>query len=71
LNAGYVLNAKGLLTESAEENIIASIIHLAGQNPRAAARLVAVISNPPKIGSAKLTWRDGQLNGIEVVEQTY
>jgi plasmid stabilization system protein ParE len=71
LNVGYVLNAKGLLTESAEENIIAAIVHLASQNPRAAARLVSVISNPPRIGSAKLTWRDGQLNGIEIVEQTY
>jgi hypothetical protein len=65
------LNGRGLLTESAEANIIAAVVHLAGQNPRAAARLIAVITNPPKIGSAKLTWRDGKLNGIEVVEQTY
>jgi hypothetical protein len=68
---GSLVNARGLLTESAEESIIAAIVHLAGQNPRAAARLIAVISNPPMIGSAKLTWRDGKLNGIEVVEQTY
>ncbi len=71
MNAGYVLNSKGLLTESAEENIIASIVHLAGQNPRAAARLVAIISNPPKVGSVKLSWREGKLAGCEVVEQTY
>lgn len=71
MNAGYVLNAKGLLTESAEENIIAAVVHLAGQNPRAAARLVAVISNPPKVGSVKLSWRDSKLSGCEVIEQTY
>jgi hypothetical protein len=66
-----LVNARGLLTESAEESIIAAVIHLAGQNPRAAARLIAVISNPPRVGSARMTWRDGKLNSIEVVEQTY
>jgi hypothetical protein len=71
LQTGYVLNARGLLTEAAEENIIEAIVNLAGQNPRAAARLIAVISNPPRVGSARLTWRDGKLNSIEVVEQTY
>jgi hypothetical protein len=70
LNASLV-NAEGLLTLSAQERILAAIIHLAGQNPRAAARLIAVISHPPQVGSVKLSWREGKLNGCEVVEQTY
>jgi hypothetical protein len=68
---GSIVNADGLLTLSSQERIIAAVIHLAGQNPRAAARLVAVISNPPKVGSVKLSWREGKLAGCEVVEQTY
>lgn len=64
-------NVDALLTLSAQERILAAIIHLASENPRAAARLITVISNPPRIGSVKLTWRDGKLNGCEVVDQTY
>ena len=68
---GPLINADGLLTLSAQERILAAIIHLAGQNPRAAARLIAVISHPPQVGSVKLSWREGKLSGCEVIEQTY
>lgn len=53
------------------ERVLAAIEHLISQNPRAAARFVSVVCDPPKIGSIKLSWRDGKLNGVEVIEQTY
>lgn len=44
---------------------------LAQQNPRVAARFALAIQHPPKFGSVKLSWRDGKLNAMEFVEQTY
>lgn len=69
--AAPVLSRQGILDSSVETRIVEAVIHLAGQNPRAAARFVQAISCPPMIGSVKLSWRDGKFNAVEVTEQTY
>jgi hypothetical protein len=48
-----------------------SLNRLARENPSVMRDFILAIQQPPKVGSLKLSWRDGKLSGLEFIRQTY